>query len=364
MRQDTMIWDAMPLLDIWPNFPSNLYGMAGSTESVDPEDDIFISLWVDGPFFNVKKFPALENVGNFVVWNGNQTYWDLWPDTIRPEGPDVGTRTVDYGSNFLAWLKEAPITPLSPGIDTMGTENAVVQGNRNIKTLIRQGYSLIKTRTDTTPYVAESPKIRVTQSPQNADIVQVRILTYYREVLQGGTLSPFQEYSLILDVHSNGSIIGSSYVGGKTNLPGTVLYDSETGFMSSSVKVQSDLFEWGTLFGYSNVGGYGSWYESGVPDDPNVPYWVMEDRICPAPSISGALSDFLATGKPDGAVLTGICRLIEKVSSALPPPVSKQGTVKTAMANIYAAPGITAGNPPVSQKAAGTEVNLYEEADA
>jgi hypothetical protein len=45
---------------------------------------------------------------------------------------------------------------------------------------------------------------------------------------------------------------------------------------------------------------------------------------------------------------------------AITPPTSN-ATVKTAMANIYLAPGIAAGNPPVSQLPVGSQVTLYEE---
>jgi hypothetical protein len=60
----------------------------------------------------------------------------------------------------------------------------------------------------------------------------------------------------------------------------------------------------------------------------------------------------------------GICPLLpKKISAPANSPPTAKATVKTTMANIYAAPGISAGNPPVSQKAVGSDLTIYEQKD-
>ena len=103
--------------------------------------------------------------------------------------------------------------------------------------------------------------------------------------------------------------------------------------------------------------------------DPNgVPVTVQGQNLRISPVLYYAMMS--VSGDPLTALmsLNGICKLIPKADTSSPakpqikPPTSK-ATVKATMANIYAVPGISAGNPPVSQKAVGTDLDLYEQKD-
>jgi hypothetical protein len=148
----------------------------------------------------------------------------------------------------------------------------------------------------------------------------------------------WNEYTLVLTVTPDGAIT-------------MALSETLTIETAPAGLVETDWRTWGAQIGWG----------SGVPGATlhNHPYGVM----------TGGLYDFLKA-KMDvvapGGGINGIC-LLPSSSSGTPShqePRQGKAIVKVPLANVYAAPGIAATNPPIAQKAAGTEVTLTDETEA